>query len=173
MEVNTVIIDNFLPYPDLVREQALTLDFFITGGFPGVRSMACDDEYQRYINTKVSAILDISIDAWVQDSFSFQLCYEGAETWVHKDTSDWAGVLYLTPDAPLDSGTGLYRESTDGSDGFDLVTALGNVYNRLVLYRGDMLHSSMLPGFGTTPETGRLTQVFFFNSDQKPGKGYE
>ena len=30
MDVNTVVVDNFLPNPDLVREQALKLDFFIT-----------------------------------------------------------------------------------------------------------------------------------------------
>lgn len=170
MDVNTVIVDDFLPYPDLVREQAIKLDYITTGSFPGKRSMAADTAYQHFINTKISAILNIAIDAWVLDSFCFQLCYEGANTWVHKDQSDWAGVLYLTPNAPLESGTGLYRE--DGNGGYELVTALGNVYNRLVLYRGDLFHSSMLPGFGTTPETGRLTQVFFFNAEQRPGGGY-
>lgn len=170
MDVNTVIVDDFLPYPDLVREQAIKLDYITTGQFPGVRSMAADTAYQHFINTRVSAILNINIDAWVLDSFCFQLCYEDAKTWVHKDQADWAGVLYLTPNAPLESGTGLYRE--DGQGGYELVTALGNVYNRLVLYRGDQFHSSMLPGFGTTPETGRLTQVFFFNASEKPGGGY-
>ena len=40
----------------------------------------------------------------------------------------------------------------------------GNVYNRLVLYRGkELYHSSILPGFGDTLETSRLTQTFFFD----------
>ena len=40
----------------------------------------------------------------------------------------------------------------------------GNVYNRLVLYRGKVLeHSSIVPGFGKTLETSRLTQTFFFD----------
>ena len=80
-------------------------------------------------------------------------------------------MLYLTPDAPLESGTGFYHESKDGE--FDLVNAIGNVYNRLILYRGDLLHSSMLPGFGTTIEDSRLTQVFFFKTSEKPGKGWD
>ena len=42
--------------------------------------------------------------------------------------------------------------------------AVGNVYNRLVAYRGNMLyHRSIVPGFGDSVETGRLTQVFFFD----------
>jgi hypothetical protein len=40
----------------------------------------------------------------------------------------------------------------------------GNVYNRLVLYRGKVLeHSSIVAGFGNTLETSRLTQTFWFN----------
>ena len=31
---------------------------------------------------------------------------------------------------------------------------------------GDLLHRSIVPGFGDTPETGRLTQVFFFDHDE-------
>lgn len=170
MDVNTVIVDNFLPNPDIVREQAIRLEFPTTGQFPGMRSAAADFTYQHFIQYRFQDILGIPIDEWVMDSFCFQLCYDSEETWVHKDESDWAGVLFLTPNAPLESGTGLYRETKSGD--LELVTALGNVYNRLVLYRGDILHRSMLPGFGNTPETGRLTQVFFFNSSENPGKGW-
>jgi len=170
MDVNLIITDDFLANPDHVREQVLKIPFDRTGGFPGARTEGADEEYQRYVQQKISAIMGVKIQSWKMDSFSFQLCTEEVETWVHKDQSDWAGVLYLTPNAPLDAGTGLYRE--DGDGGYELVTALGNVYNRLVLYRGDQFHSSMLPGFGNTPETGRLTQVFFFNASQKPGRGY-
>jgi hypothetical protein len=41
---------------------------------------------------------------------------------------------------------------------------MGNVYNRLILYRGTLYHRSMIPGFGDSVETGRLTQVFFFDT---------
>lgn len=159
MQTNTIIIDNFLPNPDLVREQAIALDYYDHNGeFPGVRSDAADGDYQQFIQIRIAEILNVTIDEFVYDSFCFQLVYDGAKTWIHKDGCDWAGVLYLTPDAPLEAGTALYDENND------LVTAIGNVYNRMILYRGNISHSSMMPGFGNSPETGRLTQVFFFNA---------
>lgn len=159
METTTVIIDNFLPNPDLVREQAVKLDYYEhTGEFPGVRSDAADGDYQQFIQIRIAETLNVTIDEFVYDSFCFQLVYEGAKTWIHRDGCDWAGVLYLTPDAPLEAGTALYDENNN------LVTAIGNVYNRLILYRGKIDHSSMMPGFGDTPDTARLTQIFFFNA---------
>ena len=65
----------------------------------------------------------------------FSTCYEGAETWIHKDGTDYAGVLYLNQMRPFEAGTGLYIEK-DGE--YDLVNVIGNVYNRLVIYDGNM-----------------------------------
>ena len=99
-----------------------------------------------------------------QDTLCFQSCTEGTETWVHRDSQgekqgEWAAVLYLTPNPVLDSGTGIF-ESPD----HDMNIAVGNIYNRLVAYRGKVLyHRSILPGFGNTLETSRLTQTFFFD----------
>ena len=163
MEITSLVIDNFLPKPDLVREQAINLEYPYTGQFPGVRSDAADDDYQQYFQMRISEILNVTIDEFVMDSFCFQLCYADAKTWIHKDGCDWAGVLYLSPNAPLESGTALYNDKDE------LVTALGNVYNRLILYKGNLNHSSMIAGFGNSPETGRLTQVFFFNAKSKLG----
>lgn len=158
-----IVVDNFLKDPNLIRNQVLDLDFSVTGTFPGVRTLAADQEYQSFIQKKFEKILNHKIKNWKMDSFSFQLCYEDAESWVHSDDAAWAGVLYLTPDAPLDSGTGIFRE-TDGE--FELIDAVANVYNRLIIYRGTDLHSSLKSGFGNTPITGRLTQVFFFDLHQ-------
>lgn len=167
MNVNTIIVDDFLPNPDVVRSQAVQLDFPVTGQFPGVRSLAADNEYQMFIAERFRDILGTNVSQWKMDSFCFQLCYEGEETWAHVDESKWAGVLYLTPDAPYESGTGFYEQT--GDDEYELVTAVGNKYNRLVLYKGDLLHRSIMSGFGNTPDTGRLTQVFFFDIDKKWG----
>ena len=165
MEVNTVIIDDFLPFPDLVRDQATKLEYYdLEHNIPGKRSDAADGDYQQYFQSRISEILNVTIDEFIYDSFCFQLIYEGAESWIHKDQgADWAGVLYLTPDAPLDSGTGIYNDNDE------LITAIGNVYNRLVLYKGNLNHSSILPGFGNCPDTGRLTQVFFFKTTSNIG----
>jgi hypothetical protein len=160
MEVTTVVIDNFLPNPDLVREQVVKLPFYENKReYPGLRSDAADDEYQQFFRARVSKILNVTVSEFIYDSFCFQLVYEDINTWIHKDGCDWAGVLYLTPNAITDSGTALYNESNS------IVTTIGNIYNRLVLYKGNINHSSMIPGFGNSPETGRLTQVFFFNAE--------
>lgn len=159
--INAIIVDDFLDNPDLVRQSALSLDFYETGTFPGLRSDRADHDYEIYIQQKIEKILNCRIKEWIQDSFRFQICTDNSDTWVHKDSSEWAAVLYLTPDAPLESGTGLY---TGNESNWALETAIGNVYNRLALYRGTLPHQSILSGFGNSIETARLTQVFFFNT---------
>tara|TARA_A100001234_G_scaffold102232_1_gene90053 strand:- start:288 stop:770 length:483 start_codon:yes stop_codon:yes gene_type:complete len=157
VRVDTIIIDDFLDNPDIVRNSVLGIDFSTSGQFPGLRSDRADDEYQEMVTMKIAPMLSAKTLDYTMDSFRFQLCLEGAKTWVHKDDSQWAGVLYLTPGADPMSGTGIFDEEDT------LITLIGNVYNRLVLYRGDLFHRSLMPGFGTDVSTGRLTQVFFFN----------
>ena len=80
-------------------------------------------------------------------------------------------MLYLTPDAPVESGTGIYEPICEDADCNSLadwkqIDSIGNKFNRLVLYRGNLEHRSILPGFGINKETGRLFQTFFFNSGE-------
>lgn len=178
MEVQTIIIDNFLDKPDIVRQSALSIDYNRTGPFPGFRSERADDDYVLYTKQKIESIINLSIKEFVQDSHTFQVCQEGVETWIHHDEAEWAGVLYLTPNAPIEAGTAIYRHkqtgiykgpsnaSNDNIDDWEMITMIGNVYNRLVIYKGDLYHRSILPGFGSSIETARMTQVFFFNTDK-------
>ena len=48
---------------------------------------------------------------------------------------------------------------------WDLVDRIGNVYNRLIMYRADNYHVS-LDYFGRDMYDGRLFQVFFFNTER-------
>ena len=57
----------------------------------------------------------------------------------------------------------IYLDSRDLSK-WEMVDIVGNKYNRLVLYRGDLFHSS-LDYFGTNQYDGRLFQTFFFNTE--------
>lgn len=166
MDINTIIVDNFLDKPDAVRKSALGLPFEATGTFPGFRSDRADLDYEAYVKVKLESILNCKITEFIKDSFRFQICYKDADTWVHKDESEWAGVLYLTPTAPLEAGTGIYTNT--GSE-WQLNSAIGNVYNRLALYRGTLYHRSILPAFGDSIENGRLTQTFFFNTEHWNG----
>jgi len=109
---------------------------------------------------------------------------------IHTDTNTiFAGVLYLSPDAPLNSGTSLYRKNatfnqekykrayelndqrfkagelvmdTEYHSMFDEVVRVNNVYNTLILFEGDIFHAAN-DFFGSTLEDSRLAQVFFIN----------
>ena len=167
MDRNLIVLDNFLDDPDRIRFHALGLDFNrYQVSVPGVRSMRLGGTLQTEVEDKLKIAFGCKeiIWDWTQDTLCFQSCMEGTETWVHKDSQgenqgEWAAVLYLTPDPVLDSGTGIF-ESPD----HDMNIGVGNVYNRLVAYRGKVLyHRSIVPGFGNTLETSRLTQTFFFD----------
>jgi hypothetical protein len=89
----------------------------------------------------------------------------------------WSGLVYLSPEAPRDSGTTIWRERRTGlcvaGEGakfsrnvgdFELALRVENRFNRLVLFRENVLHRSER-GFGTSIGNGRLTQTFFFHAD--------
>jgi len=57
---------------------------------------------------------------------AFQYTTSRDRTWIHNDGwNNWAGVLYLTPNAPVNSGTGIYRFK-DGTRNVDEAEARGN-----------------------------------------------
>ena len=167
MDRNLIIVDNFLDDPDKVRSIVLGLDFDrVQPSVPGVRSHRVGGDLQIEVEDKLKVAFGCKEIIWdmTQDTLCFQSCMEGTETWIHVDSQgenqgEWAAVLYLTPNPVLDSGTGIF-ESPD----HDMNIGVGNVYNRLVAYRGKVLyHRSIVPGFRNTLETSRLTQTFFFD----------
>jgi hypothetical protein len=119
----------------------------------------------------------------------FQICTEDdGDSWIHQDNDvDLAAILYLSPNAPPTSGTSLFRcndyrawqnldiktmmqinrvEAKDLYDNlFTPIDTFGNVYNRLVMYRGDEFHKSN-DYFGKGKDDGRLTQVFFLTFEK-------
>ena len=101
--------------------------------------------------------------------YNFTSALESDVTWVHQDSTDWSGVLYLTPNAPIDSGTLFFKEGSEPDPDKDdygdyIVDHIGNIYNRMLLFRGHNLpHRSNIAGFGDCLENGRLSQHFFFN----------
>ena len=167
MDRNLIVLDNFLDDPDRLRHHALSLDFDrLQPSVPGVRTHRLAGRFVNETESKLKEALGCKEIIWdmSQDTFCFQSCREGTETWIHVDSQgenqgEWAAVLYLTPNAIVDSGTGIYE-----SPNHDMNIAVGNIYNRLVAYRGKvMYHRSIIPGFGDTLETSRLTQTFFFD----------
>ena len=170
-----VVVDNFLKNPDELREFAISQTYGHRGS-AGVRTEPFSYEVYR------SCFSDLLGEKITTEELSNQPC-NGCFQWcnaetpkiIHADEQMWAGALYLTPDAPPESGTVLYR-SRKGNvrnafrGGFfdetkwEVVDKTGNVYNRLVLWSGREIHSAAVY-FGQTIEDSRLFQVFFFNSN--------
>jgi hypothetical protein len=190
MRVESLVIDQFYNDVDDVREFALNQEFANRGNFPGQRTVSFLNESTKNVIQNIIHPFAGEVKWWGGDySGSYQYTVASDRSWIHSDyTTNWAGVCYLTPDAPLSSGTGLYRlketgmrswnnmEHTEEENNealhnmyaqdytkWELVDRIGNVYNRLILYRGDLFHVSM-DYFGRSKYDGRLFQLFFFNT---------
>ena len=193
MRLNSMTFDNFYDNPMGVRDFALKQEFKVRGNYPGQRT---ESFLSDSIKKKFRDILHPftgEITWWGGEyTGSFQYTVATDRSWIHADsTTDWAGLIYLTPDAPLSSGTGIFRHKATGWQHFDykrenepgyresappgydcqdytkweMVDRIGNVFNRLVLYRADNYHVS-LDYFGKDMYDGRLFQVFFFCTER-------
>jgi len=177
MKVTLIIIDDFYVNPDDVRNFALQQEFNVTGNFPGARTkpffnISVKETIERHMQFAGRKITDDS-----EYMGSFQITTSQNRTWIHSDPNNtWSAICYLTPDAPLSSGTGLFRHKASGQDEritqdwepldytkYEMVDRIGNKYNRLIIYRGDLFHAS-LDYFGDNLQNGRLFQTFFFDT---------
>lgn len=183
MRTSLIIVDDFYNNPESVRNFALEQEFNVKGNYPGLRtkeflSDGVKDCIKEIVKPYTGAFLGFSKIY----SGSFQVATAKDRTWIHADHyNKWAGVCYLTPNAPHTGGTGIFRHKATGAyssvempkdviwDGldyttWDLVDVVGNRFNRLVLYRGDLYHAS-LDYFGNNNQNGRLFQLFFFDTE--------
>ena len=195
MAYTSIIIDDFYTNPDEGRDYILTQEFNITGNFPGARTEPILNESTKQFIEDHLASIHGNID-WKNNkeyNGSFQYATKDDLSWIHADEHNhWAGVLYLTPEAPLNAGTGIFKHIETGLykiprllDGtinreltdkiyddagdpakWEVIDVIGNVYNRLVIYNGDLFHSS-LNYFGNNLKDGRLFQTFFFDTYKK------
>jgi len=184
---NLIVIDNFYKNPHKVRQFALEQKYTTTGNYPGTRTksfanLELKGIIGKYIEPFGGEIVEFPLESESYNG-SFQYTVSRDRSWIHTDSfNNWGGILYLTPDAPLSSGTAFYRIKNgsmyeaplqkDYTDSFsqdytkwDLVDQVGNVFNRLVLFNSHNYHMSM-DYFGDTKENGRLFQVFFFSTEK-------
>ena len=197
------VINDFYENPDAIRKFALAqkytfrheeheLDYV----YPGCRTKDLhdlDSALQALVLKKLVSVFHLAehdLMRWGISS-SFQSVSEiYKEGVIHTDTNTiFAGVLFLTPNAPLNSGTSLYRKNASFNESkykkacdqnterfktgqivmknsfhsmFDEVVRVNNVYNTLILFEGDIYHAAN-KFFGSTLNDSRLTQVFFVN----------
>jgi hypothetical protein len=183
MRTNVIITEDFYLNVDELRSFALSQDFSQRGNYPGLRTKSFLNDSIKEIIQNILRPISGNVTQW-NDRDGLTGCFEMAtasnRSWVHTDEyNTWAGVCYLTPDAPLSGGTGLfmykktgsmYEDGTDYSSDtqdmtkWDLVDRIANRYNRLVLYRSDIYHTS-LDYFGKNLQDGRLFQLFFLNTE--------
>jgi predicted O-methyltransferase YrrM len=191
-----IVIDNFYKNPHETRKYILTQEFSVRGNYPGQRTVSyatqhLKDIIQGYVMQFGGKITDFPIpdeksNANIYNG-SFQYTTSRDRSWVHIDSyNNWGGVLYMTPNAPLSSGTAFYKfndgaecqrdqdilENKTDTDTYSqdmtkwqLVDRTGNVFNRLILFNSKRFHMSM-DYFGDSKENGRLFQVFFFSTEK-------
>jgi hypothetical protein len=177
-----------------VREFALKQDFAVRGNYPGMRTKSfLNDSIKKRMRDILYPFAG-EITWWGGEyTGSFQYTTAADRSWIHADsTTDWAAVCYLTPDAPVSAGTGIFRHKKTGWMHYDykeaeqnpeydknapsgddmqdytkweMVDRVGNIFNRLIMYRADNYHVS-LDYFGKDINDGRLFQVFFFNTER-------
>ena len=178
------IFEDFYENPDEVRDYALTLDFNVAGNYPGIRPKSYYEEQHNYLKKFFEdSIIKQKINYWPEEyNTAFQYTTEKDKTWIHHDQTQWAGVLYLTPNAPVESGTSFWRhketgvylwdgvedsdsdlQSQNDFDEWEEIGYVGNIYNRLIVYKGCYYHCSKVAGFGTDKNNARLFQTFFFD----------
>jgi predicted O-methyltransferase YrrM len=193
-----IVIDNFYNNAIDTRNYILTQEFKVRGNYPGQRTRSfannhLKDIIQEYILPFGGKITEFPMpDETNKDdnniyNGAFQFTTSRDRSWVHIDGhNNWAGVLYMMPNAPLSSGTSFYHfydgttckrdmeilENKEETDKYSQdmtkwkkVDEVGNIFNRLILFNSNRFHMSM-DYFGDSKENGRLFQVFFFSTER-------
>jgi hypothetical protein len=159
-----ILIDNFFENPDIIRNEALLMEYVESSsktGWKGFRVELKNDSVKEYILKKLIEIDEdfkhLKFDCFLHysiESTKLKLKNNFEKNRLHKDLTDWAGVIYLHPNPPKNSGTTLHR------DNGEMISRVDNVYNRFVFYRGDILHG-VEDTFGDNIKNGRLTITIF------------
>lgn len=192
-----IVIDNFYNNAMETRNYILNQTFSVKGNYPGYRTKSyanqeLKDIIQKYVEPYGGKITEFPIPKNAEDSLkiyngAFQYTTSRDRSWIHTDGyNNWAGVVYLTPDAPLSSGTAFFKfydGSLNDSDGkllnnkkeidkwsqdmtkWQMVDMVGNIFNRLILFNANNYHMS-LDYFGDSKENSRLFQLFFFSTER-------
>lgn len=179
-----ITVDRFYQYPDQVRDIGLQQIFYPSETYIGDKSESLLFEG---VKEAFEELLDERIVNWeTGNKFngSFQSITSGNISPVEYSDSDWFGIIFLTPDAPPESGITLQRhketkvyhaadknmsklsdENMIDKFRFEQMDILGNVYNRLVLIDGRLLRSYS-EYFGDIIPNGFFSQIFYFDTEK-------
>lgn len=197
------VIENFYESPDEIRKFALAQKYTfckdapnIEYVYPGCRtqdlSLLNKALFDKICTKLVSTFHNAEHDTmrWLITTSFQSVGEEFSQGVIHTDHNTvFAGVLYLTPDAPLNGGTSLFKKNKTFDEAkyqqalvdndvrfkageiimdtgyhsmFDEIVRVNNVYNTLIIYEGRHFHAAN-EFFGKTLKDSRLAQVFFVN----------
>ncbi|MCH8292394.1 hypothetical protein IH992_14985 [Candidatus Poribacteria bacterium] len=192
MNKHIIVVDDFYIDANETRAGAMAMPFDQEGNYPGKRTQPFTNNSMQ---TAMENLINHPIAQWGGfPNGSFQITTSHDRTWIHSDeTTGWAGLVYLTPNAPHTAGTAFFehiglglikspnhndeqrldmklgeiydRVSKDSQDftKWRMTDRIANRFNRLVLYDSRLYHASC-DYFGDNLENGRLFQVFFFTT---------
>lgn len=188
------VVDNFYKDPDAIRELALKQVYFDGEGAVGARTRkqflfeGVKEKFEEIMGHKIPDNTEKN-HGWYDYGINgrFQTCKAGTPLVYHCDQQRWAAMVYLTPDAPPQSGTSFFRHKEtkirhnseiDWSSGqglkvfnqktfldgtpYEMVDSVGNVYNRLVIFDGGLIHCAS-EYFGWDIPSSRLFHMYFFD----------
>jgi hypothetical protein len=185
-----IIVDNFYADPYAMRDYALQQEYFDDPGYIGRRTRT--QHLFPGLKETFESIIGERISEWETYGMNgrFQHNYAGEKLVYHCDQQKWAAMIYLTPNAPPQTGTSTYmhRETKihhnsqiNWEDGtghkifpgktfldktpFDTVDSFGNIFNRLVIFEGGSIHAAS-EYFGSDIHDCRLWQMFFFDGEE-------
>jgi hypothetical protein len=199
--IPTTVVDNFFETPDLIRKMALELEYYKgeRGTWPGLRSPMLQEismELYEVLECKLLEHLPM-FKGFDEIQSTFQIIDETwGRGWVHDDNPihDVAGIIYLTPECPLHSGTTFYKDVEEFNGEFytemfqqDVTNENAEERKKFWKYREeqratfppeaevDFLYNrcvmfdprtwhSANDFFGKTKEDARMTLVFFGNA---------
>lgn len=186
MRTRLIVVDDFYPSPADVRAVALSSNLEAhPERHKGLRGP------EMPIPDGVARAIEMLTHEKITTGYScFQSCRAGDQLVYHSDTQRWAGVIFLTPNAPPASGTSFFKSWRTGAraseeiltpdaeretfagklldrTAWEEVDRIGNVYNRLAIWDAHLIHSAT-DYFGADVQDARLFQMLFWDSAASP-----
>jgi len=184
-----VIKDGFYAQPDDMRKLALSKTYneppahtprlAVTAVCDERETMAMAELLRPYIpQIKNNKVVSINV------LFRYTLANAQKKVFCHVDGCSYAGLLYLSKPEDCAGGTTIYRHKATGDEIYDkahghlydfkdaaqweIISEVEMVYNRLVMYPGQLFHAISPVFFGDTIDNARLTQnVFIFREHDR------
>ena len=181
-----IIVDNFYSDPDSIRQKALKRKYHEPPNNSArlAKTSECNEsEIQAMCqllqpHVKKTNIMGVGI------VYRYSLADTVKKAYCHVDGCAYAGIVYLSLPEDCAGGTTIFRHKPTGDEIFDpqhehmydfldesqweIIKEIDMVYNRLVMYPGQLFHSITPVFFGDDINNARLTQNVFIYCQGDP-----